>query len=96
MLDGGDVINTLCFSPNHHWRCAAIGPSIKIWDLKGKLVVDELKQEVISPSSKAGPPQGTSLAWFFWWPDSVCWLHEQPGTGMAGAISTHYKYMPEL
>lgn len=30
-LDGGDVINSLCFSPNRYWLCAATGPSIKIW-----------------------------------------------------------------
>lgn len=32
-------------------------------DLEGKIIVDELKQEVISTSSKAEPPQCTSLAW---------------------------------
>ncbi|CAJ0965834.1 unnamed protein product [Ranitomeya imitator] len=32
-----------------------------IWE--GKIIVDELKQEVISTSSKAEPPQCTSLAW---------------------------------
>ncbi|XP_043925770.1 receptor of activated protein C kinase 1 [Protopterus annectens] len=62
-LDGGDTINALCFSPNRYWLCAATGPSIKIWDLEGKIIVDELKQEVISNSSKAEPPQCTSLAW---------------------------------
>uniref|UniRef100_A0A8C9AE85 Small ribosomal subunit protein RACK1 n=1 Tax=Prolemur simus TaxID=1328070 RepID=A0A8C9AE85_PROSS len=61
--NGGDIINALCFSPNHYWLCAAMGPSIKIWDLEGKIIVDELKQEVISTSSKAEPPQCTSLAW---------------------------------
>ncbi len=30
-LDGGDVLNALCFSPNRYWLCAATGPSIKIW-----------------------------------------------------------------
>ncbi|KAJ1134976.1 hypothetical protein NDU88_001422 [Pleurodeles waltl] len=62
-LDSGDTINALCFSPNRYWLCAATGPSIKIWDLEGKIIVDELKQEVISNSSKAEPPQCTSLAW---------------------------------
>lgn len=32
-------------------------------DLEGKIIVDELKQEVISTNSKAEPPQCTSLAW---------------------------------
>ena len=30
-LEGGDIINSLCFSPNRYWLCAAVGPSIKIW-----------------------------------------------------------------
>ncbi|KAB1270498.1 Netrin-4 [Camelus dromedarius] len=36
-------------------------PNIKIWDLEGKMIVDELKQEIISTSSKAELPQCTSL-----------------------------------
>uniref|UniRef100_A0A8C1YFN2 Small ribosomal subunit protein RACK1 n=1 Tax=Cyprinus carpio TaxID=7962 RepID=A0A8C1YFN2_CYPCA len=62
-LDGGDNINALCFSPNRYWLCAATGPSIKIWDLEGKIIVDELKQDIITTNSKAEPPQCTSLAW---------------------------------
>lgn len=62
-LDGGDIINALTFSPNRYWLCAATGASIKIWDLEGKIVVDELKPEVISASSKADPPSCISLAW---------------------------------
>ena len=30
-LDGGDIINSLTFSPNRYWLCAATGQSIKIW-----------------------------------------------------------------
>ncbi|KAF3828070.1 hypothetical protein GH733_001342 [Mirounga leonina] len=56
-LDGGDIISALGFSPNRYRLCAATGPSIKIWDLEGKIIVDELKQEVISTSSEAEPPQ---------------------------------------
>lgn len=62
-LDGGGIINALCFSPNRYWLCAATGPSIKIWDLEGKVVVDELRQEVIGTGSKAEPPQCICLAW---------------------------------
>lgn len=62
-LDGQDVINALCFSPNRYWLCAATGPSIKIWDLESKSVVDDLKPEVISISSKAKSPDCISLAW---------------------------------
>lgn len=61
-LDGQDVINTLTFSPNRYWLCAATGPSIRIWDLEGKIVVDELKPEVIT-TTKARPPDCISLAW---------------------------------
>lgn len=43
MLDGGDIINVLCFSFNCYWLCVVIGFSIKIWDLEGKIIVDELK-----------------------------------------------------
>jgi len=62
-LDSSDIINTLTFSPNRYWLCAATGPSIKIWDLESKSVVDELKPEVISLSGKAKPAECISLAW---------------------------------
>jgi len=61
-LDGNDVINALCFSPNRYWLCAAVGPSIKIWDLEDKRIVDELKLERVE-KSKAAPAQCISLAW---------------------------------
>ena len=41
-----DTINSLCFSPNRYWLCAATGPAIKIWDLESKNQVEELKPEV--------------------------------------------------
>jgi guanine nucleotide-binding protein subunit beta-2-like 1 protein len=63
-LDGGEIINSLCFSPNRYWLCAATGPTIKIWDLECKVVVDELRPEVVSSHSSA-EPQCTSLAWSF-------------------------------
>lgn len=65
-LDGGDAINALTFSPNRYWLCAASGPSIKIWDLENKVVVDELKPSVVfkdSSKRKACSPECTSLAW---------------------------------
>jgi guanine nucleotide-binding protein subunit beta-2-like 1 protein len=61
-LESSDIINTLTFSPNRYWLCAATGPSIRIWDLEGKSVVDELKPEVIT-TTKARPPDCLSLAW---------------------------------
>lgn len=30
-LEANDEINSLTFSPNRYWLCAAVGPSIKIW-----------------------------------------------------------------
>lgn len=61
-LDGNDVINALCFSPNRYWLCAAVGSTIKIWDLEDKKPVDELKLER-AEKSKAAPAQCISLAW---------------------------------
>ena len=61
--DGGNIISVLGFSPTPHGLYAASGPSIKIWDLEGKIPADELKQEGISTSSKAEPPKCTSLSW---------------------------------
>jgi len=60
-LGGGDIVNSMTFSPNRYWLCAATGPSIKIWDLESKVIVDELRQEVISTGSHA--PDCISLAW---------------------------------
>ncbi|CAI5473903.1 unnamed protein product [Closterium sp. Yama58-4] len=41
-LDAGDIIHSLCFSPNRYWLCAATQSSIKIWDLESKSLVDTL------------------------------------------------------
>jgi len=64
-LEGNDIINALCFSPNRYWLCAAVGPVIKLWDLEDKRIVEELKTEKadVGTSSKATPPQCISLAW---------------------------------
>jgi guanine nucleotide-binding protein subunit beta-2-like 1 protein len=60
-LDAGDIIEALTFSPNRYWLCAAAGPTIKIWDLESKNVVDELRAE---PQGKSGTsPNVLSLAW---------------------------------
>merc|ERR1712111_336583 len=61
-LDNNDIINALCFSPNRYWLCAATGPSIKVWDLESKNMVEELRPEVPG-SARAEPPQCLSLAW---------------------------------
>ena len=62
-LDHTDCINSLVFSPNRYWLCAATGPSIKIWDLESKNMVEELRPEVAGPQSRADPPQCLSMAW---------------------------------
>jgi len=62
-LDAGETINAMCFSPNRYWLCAASGPQVKIWDLEGKMIVDELTPAVHSTSSKAQQPECLSLAW---------------------------------
>merc|ERR1712114_130418 len=62
-LDHADTINSLTFSPNRYWLCAATGPSIKIWDLESKNMVEELRPEVSGGSARADPPQCLSLAW---------------------------------
>jgi len=65
-LDGGDIINALCFSPNRYWLVAATDSSIKIWDLESKLVVDDLKPEAVNTTGKKVVlPSCVSLAWSF-------------------------------
>ncbi|VDQ06480.1 unnamed protein product [Trichobilharzia regenti] len=64
-LASGGIINALCFSPNRYWLCAAVGPSIKIWDLENKVLADDLRPESISANSsgKQLQPDCTCLAW---------------------------------
>merc|ERR1712144_187241 len=61
----GDIIHSLCFSPNRYWLCAATDMGIRIWDLEGKGIVDELKLELppTDAKSKALPTACVSLAW---------------------------------
>ena len=61
-LDAGDIINSLVFSPNRYWLCAATVQSIKIWDLESKIMVDELRGD-FSESKSAQIPYCTCLAW---------------------------------
>jgi len=62
-LEAGDTINALVFSPNRYWLCAAAGPTIRIWDLESKSVVEDLKPEIALSTSRAQAPQVLSLAW---------------------------------
>ena len=39
----GNLLNLSCF---RYWLCAATGPTIKIWDLESKNMVEELRPEV--------------------------------------------------
>merc|ERR1712196_42774 len=61
----GDIIHALCFSPNRYWLCAGTDNGIRIWDLEGKGIVDELKLDLPIPDikSKALPVSCVSLAW---------------------------------
>merc|ERR1711916_303452 len=61
VLDAGNDINALCFSPNRYWLCAATNEGIKIWDLETKSLVDELKPELDLETTKT--PSVLSLAW---------------------------------
>lgn len=62
-LEANDIINSLVFSPNRYWLCAAAGSAIKIWDLESKSVVDELTPEFPPIGPKALAPICTSLSW---------------------------------
>eukprot|EP01007_Sphenomonas_quadrangularis_P003720 NODE_792_length_1171_cov_1479.629234_g641_i0.p2 GENE.NODE_792_length_1171_cov_1479.629234_g641_i0~~NODE_792_length_1171_cov_1479.629234_g641_i0.p2 ORF type:complete len:340 (+),score=113.86 NODE_792_length_1171_cov_1479.629234_g641_i0:28-1020(+) len=61
--DAGEVIHSLCFSPNRYWLCAATETSIKIWDLESKSTVAELVPELPEQGKKALKPECISLAW---------------------------------
>jgi guanine nucleotide-binding protein subunit beta-2-like 1 protein len=62
-LEAGDIINTLCFSPNRYWLCAGTDSGITIWDLESKNVVAHLTQDVPDFQAKTKKPACTSLAW---------------------------------
>ena len=62
-LDHNDTINALCFSPNRFWLCAAVGPSIHIWDLETKNIVDKVQPDMTGQVRCSKPPDCVSLAW---------------------------------
>lgn len=63
-LDAGAEINSLVFSPNRYWLCAATKKCIKIYDLETKSTVAELDAEFEETVSKdALQHYATSLAW---------------------------------
>ncbi|KAI5451122.1 MST50-interacting protein 11 [Naganishia adeliensis] len=61
-LEAGDIVNSLVFSPNRYWLCAATQSCIKIFDLESKSIVDELKPESLSTDNSKSP-EALSLAW---------------------------------
>ena len=69
-LDHADTINALCFSPNRYWLCAAAGPSIRIWDLESKNMVEELRPE-LPGNSQSDPPQCLSMACLLYTSDAA-------------------------
>jgi guanine nucleotide-binding protein subunit beta-2-like 1 protein len=68
-LDGFDIINTLCFSPNRYWLCAGTDSGIIIWDLETKAIVaaidnsDYIYKQEGQMYSKHPHPGCTTLAW---------------------------------
>jgi len=68
-LSADDVINSLVFSPNRYWLCAATSSGIKIWDLESKSTVAQLNKtsvpDFFGPDSDAKRPEPAclSLAW---------------------------------
>eukprot|EP01025_Chloroclados_australasicus_P067748 TRINITY_DN938_c0_g4_i4.p1 TRINITY_DN938_c0_g4~~TRINITY_DN938_c0_g4_i4.p1 ORF type:complete len:387 (-),score=27.64 TRINITY_DN938_c0_g4_i4:1406-2566(-) len=66
MLEAGDIIHALCFSPMRYWLVAATQRCIKVWDLESKSVVEDLKPDfpdVRGKKGKAQEPYCVSLAW---------------------------------
>ncbi|KAI6661062.1 Guanine nucleotide-binding protein subunit beta-2-like 1 [Oopsacas minuta] len=61
-LPAEDTINSLVFSPNRYWLTAAVGPSIKVWDLESKELVDYAKPDILGEGT-LGAPEVLSLAW---------------------------------
>jgi len=62
-LDHKEIINAMCFSPNRYWLCVATGSTIKIWDLEGKEIVNELKPEIMTANNKERVAECVSLTW---------------------------------
>jgi len=67
-LEAGDLINSLCFSPNRYWLCAATKTAVKIWDLENKTLLANLTKDTpdfFGPNSNVSLPTVSciSLAW---------------------------------
>jgi guanine nucleotide-binding protein subunit beta-2-like 1 protein len=62
-LNGNEVVNALSFSPDRYWLSAAVGSSIKIWDLETKSSIDDLKIDATGATARKSGAEVTSLAW---------------------------------
>lgn len=63
VLEAGDIIHSLVFSPNRYWLVAATSACIKIWDLESKAMVDEIRLDLPPLGKNAQLPYCTSLSW---------------------------------
>ncbi|XP_060135392.1 small ribosomal subunit protein RACK1-like [Zootoca vivipara] len=59
-LDGGDIINALCFSPNRYRLCAATGPSIKSTTVQDNPCIATSRNQGLQTCNF--PPSGPSAA----------------------------------
>jgi guanine nucleotide-binding protein subunit beta-2-like 1 protein len=62
-LSGNEVVNALAFSPDRYWLTAAVGSSIKIWDLESKTSIDELRVDATGATARKYAAEVTSIAW---------------------------------
>lgn len=88
-LEAGSMINSLCFSPNRYWLCAATQNGVKIWDLESKGVVADLTKSHPDFAPQARDPNALSLAWssdgvtlFAGYSDNVIRVWEVPMSGL--------------
>mmetsp|Transcript_14035 Transcript_14035/g.34289 ORF Transcript_14035/g.34289 Transcript_14035/m.34289 type:complete len:307 (+) Transcript_14035:1163-2083(+) len=62
-LEAGEIINSLCFSPDRYWLCASTQKGIKIWDLDSKIKVHELRLHKQKPEEYKKDRMCLSMAW---------------------------------
>jgi len=62
-LEGGDIINSLTFSPTRYWLCAATDSAVKIWDLESKSLVADLTKNHPDFQAKSANPAALTVAW---------------------------------
>lgn len=62
-LEGGDIINSLTFSPTRYWLCAATDSAVKIWDLESKSLVADLNKNHPDFQNKIPNPACLCVAW---------------------------------